>query len=99
MILRGIPNQHVHKRVKKRNKWKVVLMFVFDSNGLADIDETKLSAIDLSKLKRKFKVIDEPTLVDYTQLKWAEFIKYAKSKKIDTKHKKRDQIEKELGEL
>jgi len=57
MILQSTPGRIVNKRVRKGGRYKIVSWFKFDSKGFAEIDESKISAVDLNKLKLKFKVV------------------------------------------
>jgi len=56
MIFQSTPGRIVNKRVKRQGRWRVVGWFKFDDKGFATVDETKITATDLSKLKSKFKV-------------------------------------------
>ena len=57
MILKGVPNRVVNKKVRKPGgRHRIVPWFRFDSNGRAEIDETKVSKADLIKLRSKFKL-------------------------------------------
>ena len=61
MKLQSTPGRIVNKRVRKGGRYRIVGWFKFDSKGFAEIDETKLSPVDLSKLKTKFKVVAPKT--------------------------------------
>lgn len=59
MKLQGTPDMVVQTRkMTVGNNFAVVALFRFDSNGFADVDESKLSPTDISKLKAMFKVLD-----------------------------------------
>jgi len=59
MKLQSKPNLTVTKIIKKQGRKKVVSWFKFDDKGFAIVDESKLSAVDIQKLKKKFKVVED----------------------------------------
>jgi len=60
MILKTkVPGRIVQRKVRKYGGgFRVVPFFRFDENGLAEIDETKLTATDIKKLTTLFEVVD-----------------------------------------
>jgi len=56
MIFQSTPGRIVNKRVKRQGRYRVVGWFKFDDKGFATVDETKVTATDLNKLKKLFKV-------------------------------------------
>lgn len=101
MILIGEPNRVVQKRVKKQGKFRIVPLFRFDNEGRFELDETKYSKTDISKLTNVFKV--EKTKVekfvekvDLSKFSWSELKHYASEQGINIFGKKKDAIIKEL---
>lgn len=54
MKLYSDPGRVVQKRDRFQGKMRIVPIFRFDENGIAEIDETKYSETDLSKFKVLF---------------------------------------------
>lgn len=54
------PGLTVQRRIKKHGGgFRIKPWFRFDENGYAEIDETKVTATDLIKLKKKFEVVED----------------------------------------
>ena len=51
MKFKSVPGRVVQKRVRKFGKTRIVVWFTFNDKGFAEIDETKVTASDLVKLK------------------------------------------------
>lgn len=91
MKLQGKANQIVHKRVFKQGQFKIVPWFRFDKDGFAEIDETKVSKVDLDKLNKMFGTESiEPTEEEIRQMARDKGIKSWHVKSIET-------LKKELG--
>lgn len=93
MRIKGTPDMVVQTRkMVFGNNFAVVPLFKFDSEGYAEIDENKLSATDLSKIKTMFKVVDSDQPVVAQEIKTElsdEYIrKLAKEKGIKSWHTK-----------
>ena len=74
MKFKSVPGRVVQKRVRKFGKTRIVVWFTFNDKGFAEIDETKVTASDLVKLKSLFKVVEE----DVKDLSYKELqVKYA----------------------
>lgn len=59
MKLKGNPNELVFTHIRQAGKIRQVPLFSFDENGIADIDENKLSEAHINKLKTLYEVIDK----------------------------------------
>jgi hypothetical protein len=57
MKFQSTPGRIVNKRIKRQGRYRVVGWFKFDEKGFATVDETKITATDLNKLKKLFKVV------------------------------------------
>ena len=90
MKIQGTPNMVVQTRkMTFGNKFAVVPLFKFDENGCAEIDETKFSQTDLSKITTLFK-LNEQSEDDIRQMAKEKGIKSWHVKSIET-------LKKELG--
>jgi len=72
MKFKSVPGRVVHKKIRKCGKIKIVVWFRFDSDGYAVIDESKVTASDLIKLKSKFEVVKEELSYQELQSKYTE---------------------------
>ena len=104
MILKGQPGRVVQKRKRVANKrHKIVPWFKFDENGLAQIDESKVSPTDLSKLKKLFEVVENVKeskndgKVNLSELKHKELVELAKEKGIKYFGLKKKELIEKLG--
>lgn len=71
MKLYSDPGRIVQKRVKGQFGFKIVPIFKFDENGMAEIDDTKFDDTDLNKFRAIFRsepitntIIEEKPIVD-----------------------------------
>jgi len=104
MILKSkIPNRIVQRRVRKPGgRKRIVPLFRFDENGLAEIDETKLTATDIKTLTTLFEVVDDVKehkvdgKVNLSELSYQELKKTASEKGINTYRKGKDDLIAEL---
>jgi hypothetical protein len=93
MKFKSVPGRVVQKRVRKMGKVRIVVWFTFDDKGYAEIDETKVSSIDLAKLKTLFKVVStEVKDMSYQELQ----VKYAEKTGSSAVGMKKKDLIKEL---
>jgi len=73
MILKTkVPGRVVQRRVRKNGGgFTVKPWFRFDENGLAEIDESKLTKADIIKLTSKFEVVEE-VVKEYKDMSYQE---------------------------
>ena len=105
MKLKGVPNQVIHKRIRRQGKTRIVPWVRFDAEGFAEIDETKVSATDIGKLKRAGMVMIEreeakvkSTEGVYANYTYKELVKLGKEKGIATFGVSRKKLIERLGE-
>ena len=88
MILKGKPNLTVQKIVRRRGKRKVIVDFMFDDQGFAEIDETTRSPQRIALLSKTFEVVDNMSThkvdnkVKYSEMKMKELREIAKEKGV-----------------
>ncbi len=73
MKLKSTPGRVVQKRTRFNGKKRIKPWFRFYENGIAEIDETKVSLVDLAKLKRLFAVVEDKK--DYSNMEYTELQK------------------------
>jgi len=95
MLFKSTPGRVVQRRVRKQGRMRIVVWFKFDDKGFAEIDESKVSPSDLSKLKRHFEVVER----DLSKLKHRELVELAKKHDITYKGLKKEELIKVLEVL
>lgn len=98
MKLKGTPGQVVQVRKNRVNGGTAIIpLFVFDEKGFAEVDESKLSAIDKEKLTRLFGYTEGDSNGD-NELSEEEIRALAKERKVKSWHTKSiENLKKELG--
>ena len=98
MKIQGTPNKVVQKRVFRQGRYIIVPWFRFDANGIAELDESKISSVDIAKIRKNFTVSeDKPAKKAELKETDEEIRQLAKDKGIKSWHVK--SIEKLKQEL